>query len=65
MAPADRVSGWSDDRSDPSTSGHTGGRAGKERVGLGKELKCVVTVAVLGDVLRPDRPRVPPGSSCP
>lgn len=26
---------------DPSTSGYTGGRAGKERAALGKKLQCV------------------------
>lgn len=54
MAPADTVCGWSDDRCDPSTSGHTGGTAGKEQAGLREELKRAVTEAVSGDVLGPD-----------
>lgn len=39
MAPADAACGEFDDMLDPSTSGHTGDRAGKEQVGLRKELK--------------------------
>lgn len=40
MALADAACGRSDDMLDPSTSGHAGGRAGKEQAGLRKELKC-------------------------
>lgn len=40
---------------DPSTSGHTGGRAEKEPVGLGKKLKCVkLLVVAVGDTGRPE-----------
>jgi hypothetical protein len=41
VALADIICGWLDDTLDPSTSGCTVGRAGKEQVGLRKEIKMV------------------------
>lgn len=66
MGPAGTVCGWSCDSCDPSTSGHTGGTAGKEQVGLREESKHTVTEEVVGDVQGlPVRPRGPPDLSWP